>query len=96
MTHWNRSASLLGNKALESSIPLELTRRFPPERVPVNIDVVGTQENSWAMIQVTDFAGIEVFEKAIPEDFNFDKRTAILATTDRVISRLVASGQLPQ
>ncbi len=92
MIHWNRSASLLGYKALESSIQLELTQRYPPEQFPVNIDVVGTQRCSWAMVQVTNSAGVEVFEKAFPEDFNFDKRTAILATTDRVISSLVKSG----
>lgn len=98
LRHWNRSVSLLGNKELEQAIQEELVRRFPPSDVPVNIDVVGGQTQTYATVQISNFnAGIDLKTKAIPEDFmgSGGMRAAVLAATESVISQLREAGRLP-
>jgi hypothetical protein len=85
----------LGSKALEDQIQRELVSRFPPNRYPVNIDVVGGQ-NTYAVVQINDFNGIDEMEKAIPEDYleRGGMMAAVIAVTERVLSRLLNSGRL--
>jgi hypothetical protein len=98
LRHWNRSASLLGDKKVEQAIQQELIRRFPPSDFPVNIDIVGGQYQTYAMVQITNFdAGIEEMVKAIPEDFigTVGKMEAVLAATEKAITELQAQGRIP-
>ena len=89
MQHWNRSAGQLGSKALEGLVAADLTRVFPVDKFLVDIDVVGNQ------VQVRDYGGIEIYEKALPvENFGFNKRAAVVATAEKVISSLMEAGQL--
>ena len=68
-----RSACLLGNPVVEDTIRRELDRQFPADRFPVNIDVVGSQNNTHVVVRVTNFDhAINVSENAVPEDFGFD------------------------
>jgi hypothetical protein len=88
MRKWNRSADQLGDKALEVSIQQELERRFPSEKFPVNIDVVGT------VVQITNFeTGIEVFAKAVP-GVGRGTYQAVIETAERAISEVIESGKL--
>jgi hypothetical protein len=96
--NWSRSASLLGNPNLEHSIQQELTRRFPVTGVPVNINVVGDQGNTWAMVQINDFdTGIDEKVKAVPEDFlgRGGLMAAVLTTAQNMIAELQKTGRLP-
>ena len=98
LRHWNRSASLLGNKKLEEAIQQELIRRFPPSDFPVNIDVVGGQAISYAVVQINNFdAGIDEKAKAIPEDFigSGEMRAAAIDAAQRIISQLQSTGRIP-
>lgn len=96
--HWNRSAALLGDKLLEDDIQRELVRRFPPNEFPVNIDVVGGQQQTYAVVQITNYdAGIETRAKAIPEDFMGvgGMRAAVVAATEGLIQELQQHGRIP-
>jgi hypothetical protein len=98
LRRWSRSASLLGNRDLERSIQQELTIRFPQATIPVHIDVVGSQGNTWAMVQINDFeTGIDEKVTAIPEDFlgRGGMTMAVLTAVQTVISALQKAGQLP-
>jgi len=97
LRHWNRSASLLGEK-LGEGIQQDLIRRFPPNDYPVNIDVNGGQAQTYALVRVTNVnAGIDEMVKAIPEDFvdSGGLRAAVLDATGRVIEELQRKGRLP-
>jgi hypothetical protein len=96
--HWNRSAALLGDKTLEVTVQRELVRRFPPNDFPVNIDVVGGQHQTYAVVHVTNFdAGIEAKARAIPEDFigAGGMLVAALAAAQSMIAELQSTGRLP-
>jgi hypothetical protein len=98
LRHWNRSASLLGNKKIEEAIQQELNWRFPPSEFPVNIDVVGGQSHTYAVVQITNFdAGIEENVKAIPEDFigSGGMKAAVLGVTENAITDLQTKGRIP-
>lgn len=96
MRHWSRSASQLGNTALEDSIEQELTRRFPLGQFPVNIDVVGAQSTECPTVQITNFeGGIKIFEKVVPQ-VGWNTEEAVIAAAERVILELAKSGKLPQ
>jgi hypothetical protein len=95
--HWNRSAALLGDRTLEGDIQRVLVRRYPPNDFPVNIDVVGGQNQTYAMVQVTNFdAGIEEKAKAIPEDFigAGGMRAAVLAAAEKLVTELQRTGRV--
>jgi hypothetical protein len=103
LPHWNRSASLLGGKTLEESVQQELIRRYPPNAVPVHIDVVGGQDQTYATVFVTNAdLGINLQGKAIPEDYLGrgtpaipPKMMAILEIAQNIISELQAKGLIP-
>ena len=96
MGNWNRSASQLGNKAIEDSIHQELTRRFPSGQFPVNIDVVGAQNTDCPTIQITNFkAGIEIREKVVPEAGS-NICDLVIAEVNRLMSELEESGRLSE
>lgn len=98
LRHWNRSAALLGDKTLEDNVQRELGNRFPPNVFPVNIDVVGGQDQTYAVVQVTNFdAGIEEKAKVIPEDFigAGGMQAAVLAATQNIIAELQRTGRIP-
>lgn len=98
LRHWNRSASLLGDRKLEEEIQQELIRRFPPSDFPVNIDVVGAQDVTYAVVKVTNFtAGIEEDAKAIPEDFlgAGEMKAAVVTAAECLISDLQKRQRLP-
>jgi hypothetical protein len=91
-----RSVCLLGNPAVEDSIRRELERQFPADHFPVNIDVVGTQHNTSAMVRVTNLdCGINVSERAIPQSFRPDTLSAVIETVKTVIAELREAGKLP-
>jgi hypothetical protein len=82
---------------VEDTIRRELDRQFPTDQFPVTIDVVGGQRNAYATVRVTNFDhGINVSEKAIPEEFGFDTLTAVIETTKRMIAELQESGKFPR
>jgi len=98
LRHWNRSASLPGDRKLEEAIQQELIRRFPPSNFPVNIDIVGGQGNTNAVVQINNFAaGIAETVKVTPEDFiaSGGMLAAALAATENVISELQRAGRIP-
>lgn len=98
LRHWNRSASLLGSRQLEEAIQQELARRFPPSDFPVNIDLVGGQLHTYAVVQITNFeAGIEENAKAIPEDFigAGGMLAAALSATQSILRKLQESERIP-
>jgi hypothetical protein len=88
----------LGDKTVEDAIQKELVRRFPPSDFPVNIDAVGGQHQTYAVVQVTNFdLGIEEKARAIPEDFigAGGMRAAVLASAETVMTELQRTGRLP-
>lgn len=87
---WNRSASQLGNKALEDAIQKRLELEFPSDKYPIHIDA------SYSMVHATDYkpGGINETE-TIPEGVGLDKLTSVIETVRRIISKLQESGQLP-
>jgi hypothetical protein len=70
LRHWNRTATSLGDKELEVALLQQvLIRHYPPSTYPVNIDVVGQQSATHALVTVRNFAkGIDESETAVPED----------------------------
>ncbi len=95
--HWNRSVSLLGNKELEETIQQELIRRFPPSDFPVNIDVVGGQHQTYAVVQINNVtAGIDEMANAIPEDFigSGGMLAAVVTAAEQVIADLQHRGRV--
>jgi hypothetical protein len=97
MRYWYRSACLVGNPATEDSIRRELDRQFPPDRVPVNIAVTGNRANTYATVRVTNFDhGINISEKAVPEDYALDTLAAVIETIKHVIGELRESGKFPK
>ena len=98
LRHWNRSAALLGDRTLEDAIQGELVRRFPPNEFPVNIDVVGGQNQTYAVVQITNFdAGVEEKAHAIPEDFIGigGMRAAVMTATEKLLTQLQRQGRIP-
>ena len=93
---WQRGASLLGSD-LEAVVAEELRRRFP-QNIPVDIQIVGNQGSSAVTAQVTNFEqGIEVIERACPEDFmgsSCPKLDAAIHAADRAIATLRSTGKL--
>ena len=95
MRCWYRSACLLGNTLVEDSIRRELDRRFPTDQYPVDIDVIGSQDNAFPTIRVTNFnCAINVSKKANPEDFGFDTLAAVIETAKHMIRELEEAGKL--
>ena len=95
MRHWNRSADHLGNKALNDLVQRELSRRFSPEQYPANIDVLGSHGDP--LVHITNYnAGIDLREKAHPEDFHESGGTlaAVIAMAEHMIADLEESGKL--
>jgi hypothetical protein len=72
-----------------------LDRRFPANRYPVNIDVMGQHYGCYATVRITNYNhGINVSEDAHPEDFELDTLAAVIDTTYHVIAELEQSGKL--
>jgi hypothetical protein len=95
---WSRSASPLGSKTLEEEIRQTLVSHFPMDEFPVNIDAVGGQQNTYAVVQINNFdAGIDETAKAIPEDFigAGGMLAAVLTTAERFLTDLRNTGRLP-
>jgi hypothetical protein len=98
LRHWNRSASLLGDRKLEEAVQLELIRHFPPNDFPVNIDVIGGQTQTYMTVRVTNFdAGIDEVTKAMPEDFivSGGKITAVLDAAEHIVEELQRTQRIP-
>src|SRR5262249_38166244 len=97
MRHWHRSVGLLGDPAVEDAIRRELNRLFPPDRVPVDISVIGGEANAFVTVRVTNFDhGINVTEKARPQEYGHDTLAAVIGTANRVIAELEHSGTFPK
>jgi len=63
----------------------------------VNIDAVGSQQNTYAVVQINNFElGINEIAKAIPEEFIGAGGTlaAVLTTAERVLTELLKTGRL--
>ncbi len=96
LAHWNRSASFLGNRTLEEIVQKELIRLYPPNRVPVNIDVLGGQGQMFATVFVTNSTlGIDEQERAMPEVGKGMTET-ILEVTRNLVADLRNAGKLPK
>src|SRR5437868_3415229 len=90
-----RSVSQLGNKNFEDSIQAELVRRFPTDRFPVSTGVVGLANATHAVVNITRLEdGINVSEKAIPEEFGFGMDAAVIGTVERILEALKETGRL--
>jgi hypothetical protein len=95
LRHWNRSASQLGSGKVEEAVQQELIRRYPPNLVPVNIDVLGGQAQAHATVFVTNpELGINEQRRAMPE-VQGGKAAAILDAVADIISELRTSSQIP-
>jgi hypothetical protein len=97
LRHWNRSASLLGDRNLQDTIQQALIRRFPANSYPLNIDVSGGQSQTYATVRLTNFdVGIDESEKAIPENFldSGGMFSAVFDAVERLIGALEKSGRL--
>ena len=76
---WNRTASELGNHEMEEKIEAILASRWPPDRFPYHIDVVGRAQTTAMKIQVWNMKDVNVTEIAYPEDFSEDPDGAAIA-----------------
>jgi len=96
LRHWNRSAALFGRDQ-QQRLQSDLIRHFPPSDFPINIDVIGGQDQTFATVHITNTeAGIEEAAKAIPEDFvgAGGMRAAVLAVIQGIVSKLQQDGRL--
>jgi hypothetical protein len=98
LLHWNRSASLLGDRKLQEAIQEVLIRRFPTNAYQLNIDVIGGQAQTYATVRVTNFdAGIDESAKAIPENFldSGGMLAAVADAAERIIEYLGRTDKIP-
>ena len=97
MRRWNRSAFLLGRE-LDGLIQTGLVTRFPENTFPLNIDVLGGANQTYALVHVSNVdAGIDEQARAFPEDFigRGGMVAAVLTTVERMMTELKNAGLLP-
>lgn len=98
MQRWNRSASFLGTQ-IDKLVQTGLVSHFPESEFPVNIDVLGIQNQTYALVHISNSAaGISERARAFPEDFVSTGGTvaAVLTTVERMLTDLENTGRLPK
>jgi hypothetical protein len=65
---WHRNATNTGDQKSEAYISQQLRQRWSAPEYPVHIDVIGDRDSTAVWVKVWDHSGLEIIEKAYPED----------------------------
>ena len=82
---WKRTASLLGNRAVEEALQDELIDRFPPHLFPLDIAIVGNATGGGAIVLLRQL-GVGI-DKEIVVEFprsRFNKAILLAAVSDLI------------
>ena len=77
-----RNVSLLASRAVEEALQQELTVRFPAERFPVDLDVVGSPSGGSALVTVRVPGSDREESRFVEFPHSRFSKTVILAAND--------------